>query len=373
MSQWINAIGLMSGTSLDAIDVAFIQTDGQDAIRFRESMTFSYTEEQRDILHLALTEAVHWKEGQNMPNAIRIAHHLITDTHSEAVNQFLAIHNMRSDDIQLLGFHGQTILHDPKNGRTEQIGNASILAKNTSIDVVADFRSADIKSGGQGAPLTPLFHAVLVRLENLSLPVAIVNIGGVANVTWIGEKNHIMAFDTGIGNALIDDWVKRHTNMYYDINGMLSKKGKIHENVLEDLLSHPYFFTSPPKSLDRNAFNHVLSSDILKGLSVEDGATSLTEFTVRGIQKASNYFPQHPVSWILCGGGMHNCQLLMRLQQAVEGEVLTAHQLGWSGDLLEAQAFAWLAVRSYLRLPLTLPETTGCKAPTLGGVYFSAP
>jgi anhydro-N-acetylmuramic acid kinase len=270
-------------------------------------------------------------------------------------------------EVGLLGFHGQTILHAPDQGKIWQIGDGGLLAAETGIDVVCDFRSADVAAGGQGAPLVPVFHAALAA--GLEKPLAVLNIGGVANVTWIGASGDLLAFDTGPGNAPIDDWALRHTGSAVDRDGALARAGTVDRKVLDRLLVHPFFDQRPPKSLDRNSFD---LSQVNK-LGTADGAATLTAFTTNAVHRAATHFPAPVRRWIVCGGGRHNPAILQGLRDLLGVPVDPAEALGWDGDALEAQAFAYLAVRSVQGLPLSLPGTTGVSRPQRGGVLCRAP
>ncbi len=275
--------------------------------------------------------------------------------------------------IDVIGFHGQTVLHRPDAGETIQIGDGRRLATRTGIAVVEQFRAADVGAGGQGAPFAPLYHAALAR--ELAKPVAIVNIGGVANVTWIGPAEAgserggeapVLAFDTGPGNALIDDWVAARQGLAMDEDGRLAAAGRVDEALLEILLAHPYFAATPPKSLDREDFAGAL--DTLAPLAAADGAATLSALTARSIAAARAFMPAAPARWLICGGGRRNPVLLAQLADAVAAPVAAVETVGWRGDSLEAEAFAFLAVRSLKRLPLSLPTTTGVAKPLTGGV-----
>ena len=250
-----------------------------------------------------------------------------------------------------------------------QIGDGLLLAHTTNIDVVNDFRSADVTAGGQGAPLAPIFHKAL--MDKSQLPAIILNIGGVANVTWIGvEDTELIGFDTGPGNALLNDWISKHTNAPYDIDGEMAAVGKVNQDILTKLLSHQYFSALPPKSLDRNDFK-VFSNQFLPGLSIEDGAATLTAFTVQSVSKAiRDIFKPHKTC-IVVGGGRHNKTIMEGLKKNIHTRVISSDEIGWPGDAVEAQAFAFLAVRSRLNLPISFPGTTGISRPTSGGVFYS--
>jgi len=348
------AIGLMSGTSLDGIDVAMIETDGRDQVTPGPALTVLYPPDFRERLRSVL--------GGIGPVAEIEA--VLTDLHGDAVEHFLREHPGTAIDI--VGFHGHTILHCPAERRTWQIGDGASLAHRLGFDVVADFRSADVLAGGEGAPLAPLFHAALAA--PLPKPIAVLNIGGVANVSWIGETGEILAFDTGPGNALIDDWVRRHTGAAADQNGALARTGQVSAPHVERFLRTPFFHRPPPKSLDRDDFRDTLPME----LSVEDGAATLTEITAVAVAAAARHFPAPARQWLVTGGGRHNPALMGALRRPLGVPVRPVEAAGWDGDALEAQAFAYLAVRSLDRLPLSLPSTTGVPQPTSGGRLFAA-
>ncbi|MGB4106545.1 MAG: anhydro-N-acetylmuramic acid kinase [Alphaproteobacteria bacterium] len=349
------AIGLMSGTSLDGVDAALLETDGHDFVRPMGFFSLLYTEEEREVIRANFGRA----------ERSAAAEKIVTDRHIEAVRALLEQEKIAAGDVEVIGFHGQTVYHNPAQRVTVQIGDAARLAREVGIQTVADFRSADVKAGGQGAPLLPLYHAARIKGDNIEPPVAVLNIGGVANVTWIGADK-ILAFDTGPGNALIDDWVKSHDCGDYDKDGMYASKGTINKNILEKLLANSYFEARPPKSLDRDAWD----VSALKGLSCEDGAATLAAFTVEAVKRALDFFPERPRQWLVTGGGRHNAFLLNYLGIVLAAPVNPVEKLGWNGDAVEAEGFAYLAVRSLLGEPLSLPETTGVPRPLTGGVLY---
>ncbi len=362
------ALGLMSGTSLDGIDVALLETDGENKLVFGPHQTFSHSQEAQDKLVHALDLAPLWQAGQKMPEGIVQAEQLITQTHLHAVANFIVAHGLELNAIDVVGFHGQTILHDPEAGRSVQIGDGAALAAGLGVKVVNQFRLADLAAGGQGAPLSPLYHAALAGQTGADLPLGVVNLGGVGNVTFIGQEGEILGFDTGPGNALINDWMAEKTGHSFDENGALAAQGVVDTMALRALLAHPYFLVAPPKSLDRNSFSLAACAELLPA----DGAATLTAFSALAVACAIPYLPELPKHWIVCGGGRHNRVLMEALSEAVGVPVQTAEAAAWPGDELEAQAFAWLGVRSLLNLPLSLPQTTGCTAPTTGGIVHEA-
>ena len=345
----------MSGTSLDGIDVAALATDGEGRVETGPGLTVDYPALFRERLRGVL--------GGVSPVAEVEAE--LTRLHAEAVAEFRRHHP--ATGFELVGFHGHTILHRPAERRTWQIGDGALLARLVGVDVVADFRSADVAAGGEGAPLAPLYHAALAR--DLAKPVAILNLGGVANVTWIGDgEGSILAFDTGPGNALLDDWARRHTGQAADIDGALARAGQVSPAHIARALAAPFFERLPPKSLDRDDFRAFLPDD----LGAADGAATLTELTAAAVAASCRHLPAPPREWLVCGGGRRNPVLMAALAGRLSVPVRAVEAVGWDGDALEAQAFAYLAVRSLLRLPLSLPTTTGAPRAICGGRLFRA-
>jgi anhydro-N-acetylmuramic acid kinase len=323
-------------------------------------MTRPYPPATRAMLHEALTMAARLSPG-TVPPEIAKTERLLTDAHADVVAALLQKAELNPAAIAYIGFHGQTILHRPQDRRTWQIGDGAALARRTGIAVVNEFRLADVAAGGQGAPFVPLYHLALAA--KMRRPVVVVNIGGVANVTYIGADDALLAFDTGPGNAALDDWALTHTGEAIDRNGGLALAGRVNESVLAAMLRHPSFSQPPPKSLDRLDF----SVAPVQGLSPEDGAATLTAFTAAAIARSKEHMPEAPVAWIICGGGRHNPVLMAQLRARLGGTVMTAEDAGWRGDLIEAEAFGYLAVRSVRGLPLSLPSTTGVPYPMPGG------
>lgn len=295
------------------------------------------------------------------------AERLINDAHAEAVESFLVANGLQRDEIAVVGFHGQTLLHRPERRLTLQIGGGHALAARLGIRVVYDFRAADVAAGGEGAPLAPVFHRALVRQLQRASPVAVLNLGGVANITYI-DGEELIACDTGPGNALLDDFLRLHTGEPLDTDGRTAASGTIDEKIIARLLAHPFFAAPPPKSLDRNAFRGFVG-DTLEGIDAANGAATLTALTAASVARVVPHLPRVPANWIVAGGGARNPTLMRMLAERLKpATVDTAHAVGWSIDSLEAQAFAYLAVRSLRRLPLTFPGTTGAPRPLSGGV-----
>jgi len=357
------AIGLMSGTSLDGVDVALIETDGERAVALQATGYRPYTDAERAILRQALAAGATLSDRTARPGALAEAEALITRAHAEAVERFMADNGLSPSAVDVVGFHGQTVLHRPQARLTVQIGDGDALARRLGLPVVHDLRAADVAAGGQGAPLVPVFHRALAEAAGLPTPLAILNIGGVSNVTLIGRDGDLLAFDTGPGNALLDDWILERTGEPYDEGGATAARGRPDEALLAWLLTHPYFVARPPKSLDRNWFSH----RIVGHLSTEDGAATLAAFTARSVARALDFAPERPRRWIVGGGGAANGEILRLLAERTGAEIVTADAIGWSSAALEAQAFGFLAVRSLKGLPITYPNTTGVGQAMTGG------
>lgn len=368
MSQGLNVIGLMSGTSMDGVDAAILTTDGEKILGTGPTYSTFYTDEERAQLRQAVDVAQGWLKGAPTPGAVNRAAEIVTEKHIRVIDQLTQIAPV---EINLIGFHGQTVLHRPEQKWTVQIGYGKVLAEESGIDVVGDFRKADVAAGGEGAPFAPLYHKALVEALPRAMlpngPVAVLNMGGVGNVTFIDGED-ILAFDTGPANGPIDDWVKSQSGANYDKDGALAARGKVDDRRILKALNNPYFERKPPKSLDRLDF----TMEMAKGLSLEDGAATLTAFSALCVAQAARKLPSEPVAWIVCGGGRLNSTLLRMISAGVSGYVYTAEDVGWRGDHLEAEAFAYLAARSVKGLPLSLPTTTGVPKPTCGGVLYKA-
>lgn len=349
------AIGLMSGTSMDGIDAAVVETDGHARLCLGPHITVPYPPGLRQkLLGLSI----------NSVDAAR-AEQEVTDLHCHAVQGLCAQYNIDLSTIDIIGFHGQTVRHDPLGGVSWQLGDGHRMANTLGRRVVTNFRQNDIDNGGQGAPLAPVYHQALVRACAIREPIAVLNIGGVSNVTLIyGDLLH--ACDCGPGNALIDDWVGTHYRVPYDENGKIAAAGRIDQQALQTLLSDDYFRRQGPKSLDRNTF----SVKLVRGLSPPDGAATLTAFTAAAIAAEAQRLPCTPHEWIVVGGGRRNAQLMSELRHRLEVPVRVAEDVGWVGEAIEAQAFGYLAVRSLLKLPLSWSGTTGVREPVTGGVCW---
>jgi anhydro-N-acetylmuramic acid kinase len=344
----------MSGTSVDGIDVALIETDGEHLTSSGSFLTVPYSDGVRRLIRAAFG-------ADKASDATTAAEQAVTIAHIAAVRHWSQQSGVALATLDVVGFHGQTITHRPERRFTWQIGDGAMLARAIGVRVVSELRLADVKAGGQGAPLVPVFHAALAH--DLPKPLAVVNIGGVGNVTWIGADGSLLAFDTGPGNGPIDDWCMRRAGQRFDRDGALAAAGKVDRARVERFGEHRYFSEKPPKSLDRGDFGDAWA----EGLSVADGAATLTRGTARAIGLAARHFPAPVTQWVISGGGARNPTLLEAIAEETRGKVVTADSLGWNGDALEAQAFAFLAVRSLRGLPITFPGTTGAPRPLTGG------
>ncbi|MCC6948781.1 MAG: anhydro-N-acetylmuramic acid kinase [Bradyrhizobiaceae bacterium] len=362
--QAMTAIGLMSGTSFDGVDVALIETDGETIARIGPSGYRPYSEAERATLRAALLDAVSLTDRTARPGVLAKAEALVIRAHAEAVDVFLKAHGLAASEIGIIGFHGQTVLHRPRERLTVQIGGGQALANRFGIPVVYDFRAADVAAGGEGAPLLPVYHRALAMRSSLKGPVAIVNLGGVGNITFLDGDADPVAFDTGPANAPIDDLVFKRTGARCDTDGRLAAAGTVDESAVAAVLEHPFFAKRPPKSLDRAEF----ASLPLDDLSLKDAAATATAIVAASVARALDFLPKRPGAFVIVGGGASNPTLMKMLRAHLGGEVRTANELGWSADALEAQGFAYMAVRSLRGLPITFPTTTGVKAPMTGGV-----
>jgi anhydro-N-acetylmuramic acid kinase len=361
----LTAVGLMSGTSLDGVDVAMIETDGKRVQAFGPSGYRPYTEPERRLLRQALGEAVHLQEREARPGILREAERVVTVAHAEAVASFTAHNRITFEDIDIVGFHGQTVLHRPAEGMTVQIGDAAALAKAIHIPVMHDFRAADVAAGGQGAPFVPVYHRALAQSLEREGPIVVLNIGGVSNITYIDGGDILIACDTGPGNALLDDFIYRVTSQPFDREGRMAAQGVADEGWIARALDHPFFTLPPPKSLDRNEF----ASLVLRDVAPADGAATLTALTAAAIARVVPLLPKTPQSWIVAGGGARNLTMMRMLRERLSpASVEAADALGWSTDSIEAQAFGFLAARGLKGLPLSYPATTGVPIPMTGGV-----
>jgi len=381
------AIGLMSGTSMDGIDAVLLQTDGRSAINALAHYAMPYSAAFRQELLHALQDAQAITAPDQRPGNLLQAERELTLLHARAIKNLLAQEKLEPQGVDIIGFHGQTVIHcppphaDSDSGFTVQLGDGSLLAREANISVIADMRAADMRAGGNGAPLAPVYHRALAASlrGKCAFPLAFINIGGIANVTYIenaGENNdNLIAFDCGAGNCLIDQWAEAKIGRSYDKNGEAGLKGKISEGVAQAYFKLP-IFKQERRSYDRNDFPPLSSLSEEDNLSYEGGAATLAYITAEGIIHSFSRLPQMPKTLIVSGGGIKNraiMQNLARLSAACGISLKTAENFSFSSAFMEAEAWAYLAVRSFYHLPLTYPQTTGCRAPVSGGVLYPAP
>ncbi|TKW68200.1 MAG: anhydro-N-acetylmuramic acid kinase [Paracoccus denitrificans] len=361
------AIGLMTGTVLDGnIDIALLRTDGQTIAEFGPYELAPYPTDIRPLIRETFEAARTWNFTGPEPAIFRQAEIALTAAQSEAVIRFLDRHQFSASDIAAVGFHGQTVLHQgPKDsmpGHTRQLGDGEMMAGLTGIDVVYDFRSADVAAGGQGAPLAPVYHRAMLEKIGAGPDTAILNLGGVGNISMF-DGTEMMAFDTGPANAPVNDWVRAHTGAEMDLDGMIASRGTVDEARLARLLEHPYLSAPFPKSLDRFDF----PSGMADGLELEDGAATLTAFSAAAVGRALDLLPVRARRIVVSGGGRRNPQLMRELARRTGARIVLAEDVGLRGDAVEAECFAFLAMRTLAGLPLSFPGTTGVPAPQTGG------
>lgn len=367
----MRAIGLMSGTSMDGIDVAMVETDGIRIDARGPAMAVAYDPAFRRQLEAGLSDAKSISDRTERPGGLAELEQGLTSRHGVAVQQFLDEFGIAAGSIDVIVFHGQTVLHRPEKALTVQLGDGAALARQTGIRVVHDMRVRDMQSGGQGAPLVPVYHAALAADLPAALdpgfgPVAFVNIGGISNMTVIAAGAAPLAFDCGPGNSLIDQWLKDNAGIPFDDGGRIAGEGTADLAVVERYLSHPFFAKIGPKSLDRGDFR----LDAVRGMELSDGAATLAALSAAAIARSIRQLPVPPALWIISGGGARNRAIMENLQSLAgpDASVVTAMEAGLDQDMMEAEAWAYLAVRSLAGLPLTFPTTTGCVEPVSGGV-----
>lgn len=357
----------MTGTSLDAVDMAVLETDGEAIEAFGPAGERKLSDRTRELALQATAAALSWPRGAPEPAIFAEAAHAVTEEHLVAAEGFLGDHGLSWGDLDLIGMHGQTVLHERPSqgsaGRTVQLGDGAWLARRTGRPVAFDFRSADMAAGGEGAPLAPAYHLARARAAELEPPLAVLNVGGVANVTLVDREGGITAFDTGPGNGMIDLMVQARGLGRYDRGGALADAGRVHEDVLDGLLSHPFFAEPPPKSLDRHDFPLAA----VDRLSAQDAAATLVQFTAAGVALGLQRAAEAPRVLVVCGGGRLNPQIMAALRSRLAVPVIAAEEAGWRGDSIEAEAIAYLAARTARGLPISFPSTTGAPQPMTGG------
>jgi anhydro-N-acetylmuramic acid kinase len=362
------AIGLMSGTSLDGIDVALVRTDGESIVERGPSSGYAYDAAFRRRLQGALETAKAITARHERPGDLAGIEREITIRHAAAVRRFLTDNALSPASIDVIGFHGQTVLHRPDDALTVQLGDGGLLARETAIGVVYDMRANDMRHGGQGAPLIPAYHAALAASVGAARPIVFVNIGGISNLTFVGSDDAVVAFDSGPGNTLIDQWVEAHAGIPFDQGGMIASEGRVLTDLADRYLGHSFFTAQKRRSLDRNNFLPPSGNEA----GLEDGARTLAHVTAAAILRSARHLPERPGTYVICGGGRLNRVIMADLATlaALEGaSVIPAEAAGLNGDSMEAEAWGYLAVRSLIGLPLTYPATTGVTSPVTGGVF----
>ena len=368
MNDLITSIGLMSGTSSDGIDASIIKSDGENEVYFIGNQFLPYDDKiklkirsLKEKINLIIDLEKHQLEINSLEREITLLHVKI-------VNLIIKKYEIKKSKINLVGFHGHTIFHNFKEKRTKQIGDGRLLSKLTKLHVVNNLRENDINNGGQGAPLVPIFHKLLQKKLKLKVPLIFVNIGGISNVTYLGKNNEMVSLDTGPGNCLIDKilQLKSKNKIQFDKDGAIAFTGNVNKNILNNYLSNPYYESLPPKSLDVNNFS--LSS--LGSLSLKDSVATLSELTSLTIVNALNFFNNKPNKIILCGGGRKNKYIFERIKKLSNTSTNNIDNYKIDGDFIESQAFAYLAIRTVLKKPITFPETTGVKEPSIGGNFI---
>lgn len=367
------ALGLMTGTVLDGnIDIALIKTDGDEIFEFGPYELAPYPPEVNAVIAKAVEAARAWNFEGREPALFRMAETMLTMAQANAVAAFLKKHGYAASDVGVIGLHGQTVLHrapeEGRRGATRQLGDGAAMARHLSIDVAYDFRSADVAAGGQGAPLAAIYHAALLRHAKMVAPAAVLNLGGVGNLTWWGGGNNLISFDTGPANGPINDWMKSQIDEPMDVDGALARSGSVDEVRVQELLNHPYFSKVPPKSLDRYDFQ----ADMADGYRPENGAALLTAFAAACVSEALRILPGRPDEIVVCGGGRKNSFLMQQIAERARVPAVSADTKGWRGDAIEAECFAYLAVRTLRGLPISFPATTGAPHPMTGGTFIKA-
>ena len=365
MKNLITAIGLMSGTSCDGIDASIIKSDGEDVLDLIGDNFIPYEDKTKHKIRKLkdkIDKAIDLKVNKL---EIISAEKEITLLHLRSINLLLEKLKIKKSEIDLVGLHGHTIFHNFLNKKTMQLGDGKILSKLTGLNVIYDFRKNDLKNGGQGAPLVPVFHKLLKKKLQLKSPVVFVNIGGISNLTYLDDNNEMISFDSGPGNFLIDRLLQLKSNgkVQFDKDGDIAMKGYVDKNILESYLNDPYYDMLPPKSLDVNDFN--LSS--VRGISIENSITTLSELTSQTIANSLSFFSNKPQKIILCGGGRKNKYIYERIKQISNISTLNIDKYKMNGDFIESQAFGYLAIRSFLNKPISFPKTTGVSKATIGG------
>ena len=368
MKNLITSIGLMSGTSCDGVDASIIKSDGENEVHFIGNYFLPYEETVKSRIR-SLKEKINLISDieKNMSDLNNLKKE-ITFIHAKIVDLIIEKFELNKSEIDLIGFHGHTIFHSFKDKKTKQIGDGRLLSQITGLNIVYNFRENDIRNGGQGAPLVPIFHKLLQIKLRLKIPLVFLNIGGISNLTHLDKDKKMTSFDTGPGNFLIDKilQIKSNDKIQFDEDGKIAFEGNVNRNILDSYLNDPYYEFSPPKSLDVNDF----SLSPLRSLSLEDSVATLSELTSITIVNALNFFSSKPIEIILCGGGRKNKYIFERIKKLSNIKISNIDNYKINGDFIESQAFAYLAIRSFLKKPITFPETTGVIRPISGGDFI---
>ena len=370
MNKSLNSLGLMSGTSGDGVDASLINSDGKGHYKVLINEYFKYSDEISQNIYKLKRKINKIEDVNKFSTEINDLERKITLFHSNVVSNFTKNEDF---EIDLIGFHGQTILHKPKNKYSKQLGDGTLLSQLSKKKVIYNFRQNDLLKGGEGAPLSPIFHQIIVKEKKIDLPVCILNIGGISNLTLIKdlEEKNLISKDIGPGNCLIDEWIRRNKKGNYDINGKFASSGKSNKLILDQALDD--FENIPAKNIKTFDVND-FEINFLRGLDLEDGASTITDFTsnivANNLLATISKYDQKISKVILCGGGRKNKTLIERIKRDSHNKLIfeTTDEYGVDGDFVESQAFAYLAIRSFLNLPITFPNTTGCKLPLTGGI-----
>lgn len=360
-NNYIWSMGLMSGTSMDGIDGAIILSNGLNIIKYKSTNVTDYSNSTNKLLFIAFNDITSFLKNKDAQKELQ---YKVTIDHAKASENLI---NQSNITPKIIGFHGQTIFHNPKKQQTIQLGDGKLLSRLLNIDVISNFRDKDILNGGEGAPLAPIYHELLIKDYNLELPSCIINIGGISNLTYYDGKE-LIAFDIGPGNGLMDSFMQKKLNKKFDRNGLLASQGVPNESFIRIFFNNPFFSKNYPKSLDRNDFKKIIKLLYSKELSNENSMATLAEITIRSIDKSINCLPQKPKSIVVVGGGVNNTNLINKLKILFGKIICTSEDIGFSSQSVEAELMAYLAIRSLYKLPITFPKTTGVKSPIDGGI-----
>ena len=370
MNKSYYSLGLMSGTSGDGVDASIIQSDGDTEYKVILDKYFKYSQEIYENIHSLKDKINNSKDLKNLSKESNSLEEKITIFHANAANE---IFKKNKNKIDFIGFHGQTIFHNAKERISKQLGDGKLLSKLTKKTVIYNFRENDLKNGGQGAPLAPIFHKLMVKKNKIKLPVCVLNLGGIANVSLIETYNDdFFSSDVGPGNCLIDEWMRKNSEAEYDKDGSTAQAGKINKKIFDTLIMNITKKNKLRLSLDSKDFD----LSFVDGLSLQDGAATLTEFTSKNIVNYFSSFFEKEKKWqiIVCGGGRKNKFLMKCLKDSMLKNISLQliDDYGIDGDFVESQAFAYLAIRSFLNLPISFPKTTGVNKPCVGGNIFKS-